>query len=135
MEETIRAPDSSYYDRLVDSGPVDDYESAIQQSIMDYESHQIRIEQELYELYEKEKIERKNKFTNVKRVCNRLIAISPTDKPTLELFLSLIELYENGEMNIIDVDAEFYDKLFAILEKLRISKDDLENCKKIIQTR
>jgi uncharacterized protein YqgQ len=100
---------------------------------MEYETHQNKIETELYELYETERLERLHRFANVKKICRRLIAISPNDKPTLELFLSLIGLFETDNMNNIDVDLEFYNDLFSILEKTRLSKEDIENCRNIIQ--
>ena len=98
MEENIRDPDVAFYDCLVGPPPpptpIDDIEHIIQQSRMEYETQQNKIETELYELYETERLERLHRFTDVKKICRRLIAISPNDKPTLELFLSLIGLFE-----------------------------------------
>jgi hypothetical protein len=137
MEENIRSPDIAYYDCLIchppPPTPADELEHIIQQSRMEYETHQNKIETELYELYEKERLDRLHKFANVKKICRRLIAISPNDKPTLELFLSLIGLFETDNMNNIDVELAFYNDLFSILEKTRLSKEDIENCRNIIQ--
>ena len=134
MEENIRDPDQPFYDRLIETpnAPIDyadELEYALQQSIEEYELQQKYIEAELFE---KEKQERLYKFDNVKKMCRRLIAISPNDRSTLELFLYFIELYETDYMNTIDVEPAFYKQVFSILETTRLSKEDIELCKSFI---
>jgi len=132
-EENIRDPDQPFYDRLIDPPSVPDYEEeyeqAIQQSRIEYETLQKHI---LYELQEKEREERLHKFDGIKKICRRLIAVCEKDRPALELFLYFISLYETDYINQFDAEPEFYYNLFSILETTRISKGDLELCRKLI---
>lgn len=138
MEETIRDPDIPFYDRLIEepSAPnlhTYDYESAletaIKESLAEYETQQKLIETELYE---KEKQERNKRFNDVKKICNRLIAVSEKDRPTLELFLYYISLYETDYINTINVEPVFYKQVFSILESTRLSKESIGICKNFI---
>lgn len=134
MEEHIRDPDTPFYDRLIDAPPQefsfeDDLEYTIQQSKLEYETEQTRI---LRELEEKERVERRQKFDNVKKICRRLIAVSEKDRPTLELFLYFIQLYETDYISHLDTEPKFYNELFTILKSTRISSQDMDLCKNFI---
>lgn len=154
----IRSPDNQFYDRL--SAPVavrpttfdSELEEAIRRSaevyeqqcadleevmllsVKSYEQEQLMlrlIQEEDARAKEEEQKKRRERFAKLVPVFSRLWRIDSENRDVYESVLAFIEAYKANEMDFIEVDREFMDRLNKVSTSIRLDNalmEDLKTC-------
>lgn len=152
-EENIRPPDKVIVERLIDIE--DDYtytynnnennnyydndnefnpESIYEKELLDA-LNLSKQEFKNIEIPKKTVIEEQMKIINkLKTQMNKLIAFDKNNVYYYEMILTILELYANNYITVYNIEND-YEKaqLFSIVKQTRISKEELELLKQIIQ--
>jgi hypothetical protein len=138
MEDDIRPPDEVKRETLI-YDTRDDFEKELDNAIQ--ASMEAFIEQQkIHDKYEedvmnefiKEKTKRKEIFEKLLFDLNKLIKYDKEIKEIYEIIYPIIELYCNQYIEVIHLDQITHDKIFTILNKIRINKNGLDSFKNII---
>ncbi len=77
--------------------------------------------------------QRKNKLNTIKTKINKMLLIDKENKQKYEFILSIIELYEIGEIHNYKINLEEYTTIINLLKTVRLPIDEVEYFKKLIQ--
>ncbi len=102
-------------------------EAILKQSKEDYDN-----EQEQKELLRVERMLWKDLYNGIKNKINRIKGYDIVNQETYEKLLTIIENYENGEINYFLVEKDVFDKMFIILASLRMTASEMEFLRKLI---
>ena len=146
-EEKIRSPDPIKSERLIDNGnfilneinnPIFyDINDILEISKNEYNLYQDEQEKKNIELickkiYEEEHKERQNKFNNIKLQLKKIIIFDRLNLYYYELILSIIEMYEKGEINEYKTKNDEINIIFNLLKTIRVPITEINDLKKII---
>jgi hypothetical protein len=138
MEDNIRPPDETKRERLIEDTRSDfekEMDNAINESMKEIEEQQKiqdNYEKELLDEFLNETIKRREKFEKLLFDLNKLIKYDKEIKEIYEIVEPIIELYCNQYIEVINLDQTTYEKIFNILNKIRIYKSALDILKNII---
>ena len=143
MDESIRTPDSIINEQLIQEEnilmPYDiDIEDAIYLSFQEtnqcdkLNKENEKYEEELIQQFQKETIERKNKFSEILFKLERLAKIDKEIKEVYEIVGPIIESYCNQMIEFCELDEKTHEKIFYIISKIRINKQNVDMFKSII---
>lgn len=150
-DDNIRPPDESITERLIDSDFVYS-ESIYSQSIYDQSIYQQSISEEklkeILELSENEFLENQNKIIEetrqkelesriqmcspIKKKINRLLLLDINNASIYNDILTIIIMFEQGDLCTYKLDAESYERIFKIIHQIRMNKEEIELIHKII---
>jgi hypothetical protein len=138
MEDNIRPPDVTKIERLIEDTRCDfekEMDNALNESMKDIEEQQKiqdNYEKELLDKFLNESIKRRHQFEKLLFDLNKLIKYDKEIKEIYELIEPIIELYCNQYIEFINFDQTTHEKIFNILNKIRIDKTALDILKNII---
>jgi hypothetical protein len=139
MDKNIRLPDSIITDQLIQNN-ISDYDKQINEAlysslldIKNINSKNEEYEKFLMKEFEKESIERKNKFNEFILTMNRLIHFDSEIKKAYEIIKPIIELYCKQIVQYSELDKKAYEKVFNILSKKNINIKNIDLLKSIIK--
>lgn len=142
-EFNIRRPDDVYYDRLIDSdsnyyenfGNIynNDFEiqlkQIMEQSKLEYEEKELLdIQIDLVKHLEK----RENAFKEFRKIMKRLIPFDKELQSIYNMLVPILDLYESSSLDSYYIDENTYNRIFNLLDKTRVSKNDIQLLKTII---
>ena len=102
-------------------------EAILKQSKEDYDN-----EQEQKELLRVERMLWKDLYNGIKNKINRIKGYDIVNQETYEKILTIIESYENAEINYFLVEKDVFDKMFIILTSLRMTASEMDFLRKLI---
>lgn len=102
-------------------------EAILKQSKEEYDN-----KQEQQELLRVERMVLKDLYNGIKNKINRIKGYDTTNQETYENLLTIIERYENGEINYFFAKPDIFDKMFIILASLRMTSSEMEFLRKLI---
>jgi len=138
MDKNIRLPDSIVNERLIENTKTiydKQINKALYESLLDIKNINIQnqeYEKYLMEEFEKESIERKNKFAEFNLTMNRLIRFDREIQKAYEIIKPIIDLYCKQIVQYSELDKKAYEKVFDILSKKNINIKYTELLKTII---
>jgi hypothetical protein len=135
-DENIRPPDEIKQERLIDVDyPVPSYdldtilkisnEEFLEQELKSINAICNQSEDEYYK-------ERQHKFDKLKTQLNKIIVIDKENIVYYELVLSIIEMYELGDISEYKASHDEYTYIFKLLKTIRFPSNEMNNLKKII---
>jgi hypothetical protein len=124
-EDNIRPPDESFSERLIEDTR-SDFEKETDEAI-NISIQEIKKQQEIYQQYEEELIKNYNSESNRRKEIFKdflfnLNKISKFDKEIREIYDiidPIIDSYCSQCIEVCELDAETYDKIFDTLKKIR----------------
>ena len=140
MEDNIRPPDETKRERLIEDTRSDfekEMDNAINESMKEIEEQQKiqdKYEKELLDEFLNESIKRRDQFKKLLFDLNKLIKYDKEIKEIYEMVEPIIELYCNQYIEFINFDQTTHEKIFNVLNKIRIDKTALDILKNIILT-
>jgi hypothetical protein len=102
-------------------------EAILKQSKQDYDN-----EQEQKELLRIERMKLNDTYTGIRNKINRIKGYDSMNHEIYEKILTIIEKYENAEINYFWVEKDVFDKMFIILASLRMTSSEMEFLRKLI---
>jgi len=102
-------------------------EAILKQSKQDYDN-----EQEQKELLRVERTKLNDTYAGIRNKINRIKGYDSMNREIYEKILTIIEKYENAEINYFLVEKEVFDKMFIILTSLRMTSSEIEFLRKLI---
>lgn len=138
MNEEIRAPDEVINEQLLPDNRSEfekQLDEAIYISLQEMKEKELSIqkyEDELIKQYADETNRRMSKFTSFLFDLNKLIKFDKEVREIYEIIEPIIDSYCGQTFQICELDKETYEKIFGLLNKIRVNKDGLELLKTII---
>jgi hypothetical protein len=138
--DTIRDPDSVFNEQLLEDNrsefdkQIDEALYVSLQESQHLNSLNIQYEEEIIRKFEKECVDRREKFTKFLLELNKLIRFDKDVKEIYQIIEPIIEAYCNQFIEICEFDEVTYNKIFKTLSTIRIDQNCIDLLKNIIIT-
>ena len=137
-EDDIRAPDKVIKETLVDPN-MNDYnyneekmiEHILQQSMMEFEKNTAIHEDNVMQFIAEEGKKRLDFFVSIKQKINKILKLDKQNTQVYEEILNVIALYEEQYITVYKCNQEEYNKIFCILNTIRLTKEEIEKINKL----
>ena len=137
-EDDIRAPDKVIKETLVDPNMNEcNYnedemlEHILQQSMMEFEKKSAIHEDNITQFITEEKEKRLDFFISIKQKINKILKLDKQNTQVYEEILNVIALYEEQYITCYKCNKEEYNKIFCLLNTIRLTKEEIEKINKL----
>ena len=131
----VRPPDKDITETLVNNeltflDPEEEIERLLELSKMEYEFQE---NQCVMAMYKEEEKRRLHQFSILKQQCKKLVSVDVSNSKWYNSLLSIIQLYEDGDINTYELEEEEYAQVFNLIRTMRINKDEMSALHNLIR--
>jgi len=101
-------------------------EIIMKQSIYEFENLKAIDEEKVLVYLATEKTKRREKYVTVKHKINKILKLDRENTEIYETILNIITLYEEEDITVYKIGQEELDKIFNVLNTIRLTKEEIE---------